>query len=1232
MESVASRCGSSPTQCSWKSQPELPDKTEILAPQPNRESLPNNPVDQPWASKDAYFETQYKILRCEGTEGLRFSVNNYRNACAKGPEPWDDDHTWIYPQVRVKAYLMAKLGPIVRVEFTTARSRFRINWLQSKRLIPGKLVAITTKADKFRTICYLATIAQRSYRDGLDQDPPQVDLIWANPADAILDPSAEMVMIESRHGYFEASRHALAGLQEVSETDSPLIKYLIGKHRADGTPDFINKVPIMDLSSLAHRAQMPQAQARALKTHNIIASGMPPIESITSLDSSQVEGLHRILSQELAIVQGPPGTGKTFTSIEAIKVMVSTRRRTSGPPIIVAAQTNHALDHMLSLCLNAGVKILRVGGRTTSPEVGEHTLFKARLRPVNQSRLHKVEKARRQVINAIKSLVDGVFGDHLLEPKLLRKFGVITEKQCESLCDDTMELAARFQKLGRFHLWLGDSLVPVEAVRSPHHVPPEPEEPLPEEFEVEGDPQNVAEDEEDEERIKGVLIDIEHRWTGRNPYFLVRWDGVAERTLAANDDLFEIRRDLRGLVYQLLQARFLAAVRPKFAELLAEYSDLCARSKAIRQELDAALANRDRVDVVGCTTTGLTKYRALLSALSPRSLLIEEAAETREANIVSALYPTIQQLILIGDHQQLAPSCDIRWLGSRPFNLDVSLFQRMINLKMPYTMLKVQRRMKPELRQILKPFYPELTDHVLVLDKKNRPDVPGMGGRNCWFFNHDWPEDTNSDHSKYNEQEAQMVTGFFAYLVANGVPSGKITVLTFYTGQRKVLASSLRRHGSLVGSEFKVCTVDSYQGEENDVVILSMVRSPYPGGKASVGFLEDRRRAVVAISRARRGFYIFGNIDNTLKAGAECYELWFNIWNGFHRQKMTGMQRLPIECQNHARILDVREPEDWSDNAGGCHMYCKQLRPCGHRCTLRCHPSSHDHLGCGQPCLKVLDCGHGCQRLCSQDCACSCEMFKKFQVQLEAANPKLSGELAEDELPLEQLLLRSGVPPSSMIQAEIDRRNRSAPVQQLPAPKSGGRPIPPGHSNRHTRPTASVKAVWKEFVDNIEEHDERLRQERENVLAAPGSSLEGGDQTTPSIRDVYRQTNTVDGRRVEEATKDIREIDITRSLVDTPVSLLDTDESELVTIFDSALSLESSSVDLLSADDGCFVGMSTTTPSPPHSRQIWVEHPGHLAPSRPTMASTPPPALATVSTTPEPARDSRDEEEWLIDL
>ncbi len=190
--------------------------------------------------------------------------------------------------------------------------------------------------------------------------------------------------------------------------------------------------------------------------------------------------------------------------------------------------------------------------------------------------------------------------------------------------------------------------------------------------------------------------------------------------------------------------------------------------------------------VIGCTTTGLAKYRPLLAALCPRTLLIEEAAETLEGTVASGLVESLQQLILVGDHKQLQASCNVKALDVAPYHMNVSMFERLINNSMPFVMLNIQRRMIPDIRQLLciepNPFYRGLKDHPHVLDREvNRPPIPGMGGRDVFFFQHEWPESVNQDESRFNSDESEMITGFFNYLVLNGTDSSKITVLTVRT-------------------------------------------------------------------------------------------------------------------------------------------------------------------------------------------------------------------------------------------------------------------------------------------------------------------------------------------------------------------------------------------------------------------------------------------------------------------
>lgn len=88
-------------------------------------------------------------------------------------------------------------------------------WKQSKRLLPGSLVALTPAKDMFKSVCRIAIVAARPLT-GIQSNPPEIDLFWSRPEDIEMDPLEEWVMVESRNGYFEAYRHTLRSLQKMA--------------------------------------------------------------------------------------------------------------------------------------------------------------------------------------------------------------------------------------------------------------------------------------------------------------------------------------------------------------------------------------------------------------------------------------------------------------------------------------------------------------------------------------------------------------------------------------------------------------------------------------------------------------------------------------------------------------------------------------------------------------------------------------------------------------------------------------------------------------------------------------------------------------------------------------------------------------------------------------------------------------------------------------------------------
>ena len=121
---------------------------------------------------------------------------------------------------------------------------------------------------------------------------------------------------------------------------------------------------------------------------------------------------------------------------------------------------------------------------------------------------------------------------------------------------------------------------------------------------------------------------------------------------------------------------------------------------------------------------------------------MEEAAEVLEAHIVTSLTKGCKHLILIGDHQQLRPNPTVYDLQIN-YDLDVSLFERMVTNGMKFSRLSLQHRMRPEIAKMLDHIYvePKLENHESVLKFEN---VKGVE-RNLFFVDHRKKEVLESD-------------------------------------------------------------------------------------------------------------------------------------------------------------------------------------------------------------------------------------------------------------------------------------------------------------------------------------------------------------------------------------------------------------------------------------------------------------------------------------------------------
>ena len=709
-----------------------------------------------------------------------------------------------------------------------------------------------------------------------------------------------------------------------------------------------------------------------------------PAEPSGELDKSQLDALHRILAKELAIVQGPPGCGKTYVSKEALKLMLA-NSTPDDPPIIIACQTNHAVDQLLGKVLEFDDNFVRLGSRSRDKgAIKERTLFEIKQRtsepplagcskPKARIKMRNIEKEIGLILAPLQSNKDNPLP---LDYRMLENVELLTERQADTLEAGASRWvqakqdgeACRDARASPFFVWLGrDDLVSVPLRQQSEHFGFDfEEEELGYEQLKELEAENTAKDDDDFETLSGTLLLLANKFTGRE----VVGSGIAKdkiKSALEQQDMWKIPQRMRARIYNYLQAELKAILLVGFREKVKEYNGQAISRRIGQWEEEEVILKK--ANVVGMTTTGFSKYRALIAALQPKTVLIEEAAETLEAPVTVACLPSVQQLILVGDHQQLRPHCQVKEHEDAPYYLNVSLFERLVTNQVEFSRLAKQRRMIPEIRRILYPIYRnQIEDHEFVLNKFNRPDVPGMGGVNSFFFTHKWLEAKDDQSSSYNPEEAEMIAGFLSYLLRNGTPAPEITVLTFYNGQRKKLLELLRHSETLakVDGVPKVVTVDSYQGEENKVVILSLVRS---NQEKKVGFLSLANRVCVALSRAQCGFYVFGNGELLWnfeeleqrrfgKAAKQTWQTVLKIFAGQHKKtehlKPTIEPRgrvhdaLPLRCAKHNNLVEIRTPDQWDTNLGGCNQPCQGYLQCGHLCPHLCHPFSHDWFYCDE--------------------------------------------------------------------------------------------------------------------------------------------------------------------------------------------------------------------------------------------------------------------------------------------
>ncbi|XP_069814290.1 NFX1-type zinc finger-containing protein 1-like [Dendropsophus ebraccatus] len=743
-----------------------------------------------------------------------------------------------------------------------------------------------------------------------------------------------------------------------------------------------------------------------------------PTKEELQLDQSQFRAFQMALTSELAIIQGPPGTGKTYVGLKIMHALLNNSNlwKMGNSPVLVVCYTNHALDQFLEGILKySKCKIVRVGSRSNSELMKECSLSKIRklrsrqdlpgyMRAMHAELSEETKSIQDQLIQKatfLQNSTKGVLNENILkkyiqphhfDSLLFVKENLEHQNTCEisSIILEWLGISAVFKKTEKKGDELtGDSMVMDTAGDRFIKIIDEAEQAEAERMIEEDDDirhqirrarqHALAElakkeyfafllnEQENEDHKTNKELDDKDGWQippeekkklkNQIKHELQKTNDMEEEECELIVDLWQLPLKKRWDVYRFWRSKYLCDIRNEIVTLENQYQIVVNRMTELRNQEDLLILQN--ADVIGMTTTGAAKFRKLLQNIQPKIVIVEEAAEVLEAHIITTISSSCQHLILIGDHQQLRPTTTVYELAKN-FNLEVSMFERLIRMKLPYVRLDYQHRMRPEIAQLLTPhIYDKLENHASVLNYEN---IKGVC-HNLYFVDHNHLEEhIKEGKSRQNAHEAAFVKSLCLYFLQQGYSPSQITILTTYSGQLHCLQKKMPKSQY---EGIRVCVVDKYQGEENEIIILSLVRSNLEG---NAGFLKIPNRVCVALSRAKKGLFCIGNMELLSKI-----PLWNAIRDVLQEHGLIGKE-LKLQCVNHPNTETYVSKSADFDNVpfGGCKIPCQYRLNCGHVCPLFCHPFDPEHkdIICTKPCPNTCENGHKCTKVCSEPCKC----------------------------------------------------------------------------------------------------------------------------------------------------------------------------------------------------------------------------------------------------------------------
>ncbi|KDP20224.1 hypothetical protein JCGZ_09856 [Jatropha curcas] len=350
-------------------------------------------------------------------------------------------------------------------------------------------------------------------------------------------------------------------------------------------------------------------------------------------------------------------------------------------------------------------------------------------------------------------------------------------------------------------------------------------------------------------------------------------DGRSQGSVGVDPDVLMARDQNRDALLQNLAAA--VESRDKVLVEISRLLILEARFRAgsnfnleeARANLEASFANEAEIVFTTVSSSGRKLFSRLTHGFD--MVVIDEAAQASEVAVLPPLALGAPRCVLVGDPQQLPATVISKAAGTLLYSR--SLFERFQQAGCPTMLLSVQYRMHPQIRDFPSRYFYQgrLTDSESVIKLPDEMYYKDPLLRPYVFYDVTYGRESHrgGSVSYQNIHEAQFCLQLYEHLqkTLKSLGLGRISVgiITPYKLQLKCLQhefSAILK--SEEGKDIYINTVDAFQGQERDVIIMSCVRASNHG----VGFVADIRRMNVALTRARRALWVMGNASSLIQS------------------------------------------------------------------------------------------------------------------------------------------------------------------------------------------------------------------------------------------------------------------------------------------------------------------------------------------------------------------------------